>query len=49
MEVTFTDFPSLILKKLVQTHILENWEGNDEPEHLKTIRDRLLRNEQRKS
>ena len=36
----------LILEKLVRTHIIENWEANDEPEHLKTIRDRLLSNEQ---
>jgi WD40 repeat protein len=43
----YYQFPSLILEKLVQTHIIENWEANDEPEHLKTIRDRLLRNEQR--
>ena len=43
----YYQFPSLILEKLVQTHILDNWEANDEPEHLKTIRDRLLRNEQR--
>lgn len=27
---------------LVQQHILNHWEGQDEPEHLKTIRDRLL-------
>ncbi|WP_347404997.1 AAA-like domain-containing protein [Nodosilinea sp. LEGE 06152] len=26
---------------LVQRHIIENWELHDEPEHLKTIRDRL--------
>lgn len=32
---------------LVQTRIIDNWEAQDEPEHLKTIRDRLLRNEQR--
>ncbi|MBD6615493.1 hypothetical protein FNW02_06485 [Komarekiella sp. 'clone 1'] len=43
----YYQFPSLILEKLVQTHILENWEANDEPEHLKTIRDRLLTDEQR--
>lgn len=43
----YYQFPSLILEKLVQTHIIENWEANDEPEHLKTIRDRLVRNEQR--
>jgi GAF domain-containing protein len=27
---------------LVEGHILENWEAQDEPPHLKTIRDRLL-------
>jgi hypothetical protein len=27
--------------------IIDNWEVRDEPEHLKTIRDHLLRNEQR--
>ncbi|MUG93275.1 hypothetical protein F7734_12875 [Scytonema sp. UIC 10036] len=28
---------------LVRKWIIENWEGQDEPEHLKTIRDRILR------
>lgn len=28
---------------LIQTQIIENWEFNDEPEHLRTIRDRILR------
>ncbi|MEG3843657.1 AAA-like domain-containing protein [Microcoleus sp. herbarium14] len=32
---------------LVRLRILENWESQDEPEHLKTIRDRLLRNQQK--
>lgn len=31
------------VEKLVRSHIIENWEAQDEPEHLKTIRDRLLR------
>ena len=31
---------------LVRKHIIENWEAKDEPEHLKTIRDRILRGEQ---
>ena len=35
------------VEKLVRSHIIENWEANDEPEHLKTIRDRILRREQR--
>ena len=34
------------VEKLVRSHIVVNWEGKDEPDHLKTIRDRLLRNEQ---
>jgi hypothetical protein len=29
------------LEKLVQTQIIENWETQDEPEHLRTIRDRM--------
>ncbi|MEG4573998.1 AAA-like domain-containing protein [Microcoleus sp. N3A4] len=32
---------------LVRSRIVNNWESLDEPEHLKTIRDRLLRDEQR--
>jgi WD40 repeat protein len=31
---------------LVHTHIITNWQTQDQPEHLRTIRDRLLRNEQ---
>ncbi len=30
--------------RVVQTQIIQNWEAHDEPEHLKTIRDRILRN-----
>jgi hypothetical protein len=32
---------------LVRSRIIENWESTDEPEHLKTIRDRILRSKQR--
>lgn len=32
------------VKKLVQTQIIENWEAQDEPEHLRTVRDRLTQN-----
>jgi hypothetical protein len=32
---------------LVRLRVVENWESQDEPEHLKTIRDRLLRNQQK--
>ncbi|PSB02343.1 AAA-like domain-containing protein [Merismopedia glauca] len=31
--------------ELVQQYILKDWENQDEPEHLRTIRDRLLNNE----
>jgi CHASE2 domain-containing sensor protein/alkylhydroperoxidase/carboxymuconolactone decarboxylase family protein YurZ len=31
------------LAELVQTQLIENWETQDEPEHLRTIRDRILR------
>ncbi|NES81135.1 MAG: WD40 repeat domain-containing protein, partial [Moorea sp. SIO2B7] len=32
---------------IVKENIINNWESKDEPEHLKTIRDRLLRKQQR--
>jgi len=35
------------IAQFVQQHVIDNWEAQDEPEHLRTIRDRLLRNEQR--
>ncbi|NET25095.1 AAA-like domain-containing protein [Okeania sp. SIO1I7] len=35
--------------ELVQTYIINNWESHDNPEHLQTIRDRLLVNEKRAS
>jgi hypothetical protein len=31
------------LQNLIQTKVIQNWEYQDEPEHLKTIRDRLLK------
>ncbi|BAY23626.1 WD repeat-containing protein [Calothrix sp. NIES-2100] len=31
------------VEELVQTQVISNWESQDEPEHLKTIRDRILR------
>jgi len=34
------------IKKLVESEIITNWESKDEPEHLRTIRDRLLRSEE---
>ncbi|HBB32173.1 MAG TPA: hypothetical protein DDZ80_28510 [Cyanobacteria bacterium UBA8803] len=35
------------VENLVRDRIIKSWEGSDEPEHLRTIRDRILRNEQR--
>ncbi|OZH51970.1 sugar-binding protein [Hydrocoleum sp. CS-953] len=35
------------VESLVKSQIIDNWEYQDEPEHLRTIRDRILRNEQR--
>jgi hypothetical protein len=32
---------------LVRSRVIHNWAANDEPEHLRTIRDRLLRDEHR--
>jgi len=36
-----------LVASLVQKKVIENWEGQDEPEHLKTIRDRILCSEKR--
>jgi O-acetyl-ADP-ribose deacetylase (regulator of RNase III) len=35
------------VEDLVRKKVIKNWEAQDEPEHLKTIRDRLLFDEQR--
>ncbi|MEG4942661.1 AAA-like domain-containing protein [Microcoleus sp. F4-D5] len=35
------------VESVVRENIINKWESQDEPEHLKTIRDRLLGNEQR--
>jgi AAA-like domain len=34
------------MQNLVQTTVIDNWESQDEPEHLRTIRDRLLGSQQ---
>ena len=34
------------ITELVRTNIIENWESQDEPEHLRTIRDRLQKSKQ---
>ncbi|MEG4488576.1 MULTISPECIES: WD40 domain-containing protein [unclassified Microcoleus] len=35
------------VEHLVRQNIINKWESQDEPEHLKTIKDRIIRNEQR--
>jgi adenylate cyclase len=35
------------VEHVVKSRLLENWEATDEPEHLRTIRDRILRNGER--
>jgi WD40 repeat protein/signal transduction histidine kinase/DNA-binding response OmpR family regulator len=35
------------IEQFVRTHVIKNWQSQDEPEHFKTIRDRLLSNEQK--
>lgn len=35
------------IENVVQSRIINNWQSQDEPEHLKTIRDRILHNQQR--
>ena len=37
------------IDKLIYSHVINNWQTQDEPEHLKTIRDRLLFNKQKSS
>jgi WD40 repeat protein len=38
------EHPDLSIEDLVERKIIENWESQDEPEHLKTIRNRLFYN-----
>ncbi len=45
-EVSTDDIPTNFVREIVQQSIINNWEANDEPTHLKTIRDRVLRNQQ---
>lgn len=37
--------PQYFIRELVRSRILQNWESQDEPEHLRTIRDRIMRQE----
>ncbi|MEM7712179.1 MAG: CHASE2 domain-containing protein [Cyanobacteria bacterium P01_A01_bin.68] len=38
--------PEKSIEKLVRSRIIDNWESQDEPEHLRTISNRILSNEQ---
>lgn len=40
-----TDGEAEWIENLVRTRVIDNWESQDEPEHLKTIRDRILKSE----
>ncbi|MDZ8257875.1 AAA-like domain-containing protein [Nostoc sp. ChiQUE01b] len=40
------DIEAAGVEELVRSRIIENWESQDEPEHLRTIRDRIFRDEQ---
>ncbi|MBD2481174.1 AAA-like domain-containing protein [Planktothrix sp. FACHB-1365] len=39
------EFPNHNVDELVESTMIENWEANDNPEHLRTIRDRILKDE----
>ncbi|NET32687.1 MAG: CHASE2 domain-containing protein [Cyanothece sp. SIO1E1] len=41
---TSNSTPQTLVSEVVRSHLIKNWETQDEPEHLRTIRDRLLRN-----
>ena len=41
------DWEAQWVENLVRTHLISNWEASDEPEHLRTIRSRLLWSSQR--
>ncbi|SRR5579883_742809 len=45
--IVHAESTKLDINELVQNCIIQNWECQDEPEHLRTIRDRLLQNEQK--
>jgi WD40 repeat protein len=46
LTVKYAESSSSNIAGLVRTKIIENWEERDNPEHLRTIRDRLLNNQQ---
>ena len=36
------------MENLVRTQVIDNWESQDEPEHLRTIRDRILKSDRQR-
>jgi GUN4-like/AAA-like domain len=46
VEESAQEHPRLV-EQVVRSRIIENWESQDEPEHLRTIQARILRDEQR--
>ena len=42
----YYSLPVLAIEKFVRSQLIEQWEAQDQPEHLKTIRDRLLNGQQ---
>ncbi|MGK7874760.1 MAG: AAA-like domain-containing protein [Xenococcaceae cyanobacterium] len=49
MELESAEDNSPSVEQVVRARVIENWQSQDEPEHLKTIRDRLLMNEKKAS
>jgi WD40 repeat protein len=47
--VRYGEAKQVDIPQLIQHYLVDNWEIQDEPEHLKTIRDRLLHNQQNKA
>ncbi|BAP17244.1 AAA-like domain-containing protein [cyanobacterium endosymbiont of Epithemia turgida] len=47
LDIIYTGREDEIVTNIVQKFVIKNWESQDEPVHLKTIRDRLLINEKR--
>ena len=45
-EVETLDYASSLVEAVIRSKMITNWEANDEPEHIKTIRDRMLLGEQ---
>jgi hypothetical protein len=45
--VILAENESFWVKNIIESNIIDKWQYNDEPEHLRTIRDRICRNEQK--